>query len=211
MPILWRFSVNDVPVRETMTDTYRRKKVMIRRVATLSLGVYRWKVCSNLPDYQVAEAGCPRSLKFRTGPRCHTSFRHDAFHSSIPTLSESSSCYSLVMALNSFPMARICSRRPLATTIRSSGLHSPLRRNAHSISTSTGVLRPRHITPNTCRSFATETTGQAPTKPPGSIQISTLFTGLLVVGTGITAYGLYVSLSFPPILARQKGYFTDPF
>lgn len=107
----------------------------------------------------------------------------------------------LTMALSNLSAGQVCSRRFPTVSIRSSLSPASLRQSSP---TSRRSLRPAYTPPTFFRNFATESTGSTAKAKPGTIQISTLFTGLLLVGIGITAYGVYVSLSVPlPFLLRS--------
>lgn len=107
------------------------------------------------------------------------------------------STFPLTMTLSNIHVGQICSRRFLTVSTRSSLSPACLRQIMGPSSISRRSLKPAYTPPTFGRSFATESKISTPKAKTGSIQISTLFTGLLLVGIGITAYGVYVSLSVP--------------
>ncbi|EIM89060.1 uncharacterized protein STEHIDRAFT_94126 [Stereum hirsutum FP-91666 SS1] len=95
------------------------------------------------------------------------------------------------MTLSNISVAKICSRRLHIVSIRSTLSPASLRQSIRPCSASRKSFKFAHTPPTFGRSFATESTTSTPKAKTGTIQISTLFTGLLIVGIGITAYGVY--------------------
>ena len=110
---------------------------------------------------------------------------------------------SSVMVLKTQSLAQNCSRTLSCGLITPRSSATSWLRNARSPSTTRHAFGLTYSSRDVRRGFTTESTGKPAQKPAGTIQISTLLTGLLVVGVGITAYGLYVSLRIAPIISLQ--------